>query len=80
MSPLPISMSNSSNRSINKSDLRRIDNSSVVGMISVKGEQVKDEHSEHAYTYTAADNENMNDALIIRAKRTRVPTPRRLPF
>ena len=72
MSPVPISVNNSSNRSINKSDLRRIDNSSVVGMISVKGEQVKDEHSEHAYTYTAADNKNMNDALIIRAKRTRV--------
>ena len=41
-------------------------------MDSVKGEEVKDEHSEHAYAYTAATKEELNDALIIRAKRTRV--------
>ena len=44
----------------------------VDGMVSVKGEEVKDEHSEHAYAYTAATKEELNDALIIRAKRTRV--------
>ena len=55
-----------------EAELRQIDNSSVIGMVSVKGEEVKDEHSEHAYAYTAATKEELNDALIIRAKRTRV--------
>lgn len=75
MSPQALEMNAKSIQNSSKQGLRRIDNSSVIGMVSVKGEEVKDEHSEHAYTYTAATKEELNDALIIRAKRTRVTAP-----
>ena len=72
MSPQVLEMNAKSVQSASKQKLRQNDNSSVIGMVSVKGEEVKDAHSEHAYAYTAATKEELNDALIIRAKRTRV--------